>query len=84
VGRKHGAAAFLDDDAPFFTVLPQRKKMRGRSSPFSAVDLGVSPQFDPVDALQLIFPDAYGETLSIPGPYIYAVFQVRTTIDTFS
>jgi hypothetical protein len=72
VGRKHGAAVFLDDDAPFFTVLPQRKKMHGRSSPFSAVvDLGVSPEFDPVDALQLIFPDADPQVPTVrPSPFL--------------
>jgi hypothetical protein len=59
VGTKHGAAALLDDDAPFFTVLPQRKTMHGRGLPFSAVaDLGVSLDFDLVDVLQHIFPDA--------------------------
>ncbi|KQK16752.1 hypothetical protein BRADI_1g30390v3 [Brachypodium distachyon] len=58
-GRKRGtAAACLDGsggDDPFFFALK-----RGRCSPEAdvAADLGVSLEFDPVDALQLIFPGA--------------------------
>ncbi|XP_037468394.1 uncharacterized protein LOC119340569 [Triticum dicoccoides] len=55
--RKRGAAAFLDDP---FEVLLQAK--RGRRSPSAAAaavaDLGISMEFDPVAALQEIFPGA--------------------------
>ncbi|KAL6603050.1 hypothetical protein ACP70R_043411 [Stipagrostis hirtigluma subsp. patula] len=59
--RKRGAAsALLPDDAIAFSLPPPLAK-RGRCSPSaSAADLGLSfpLEFDPVDALQLIFPDA--------------------------
>lgn len=59
--RKRGASPFLDEaEFPFaFGVVPQLSAKRGRCSPSADVaDLGVSMDFDPVDALQLIFPGA--------------------------
>ncbi|KAG8094948.1 hypothetical protein GUJ93_ZPchr0012g21517 [Zizania palustris] len=61
--RKRGFASFLDDSMRFADGphrLPSQQAKRGRSSPSAAsiADLGVSLEFDPVDALQLIFPDA--------------------------
>ncbi|KAI4969473.1 hypothetical protein ZWY2020_000387 [Hordeum vulgare] len=59
-GRKRGAEAFLEED-PFAALLPPLNTKRGRCSPSAAADvaeLGVSMDFDPVDALQLIFPGA--------------------------
>ncbi|KAM3215001.1 hypothetical protein ACQJBY_067134 [Aegilops geniculata] len=60
--RKRGAAAFLDDP---FEVLLQAK--RGRRSPSAAAaavaDLGISMEFDPVAALQEIFPGAEPQLL---------------------
>ncbi|XBI26823.1 hypothetical protein VPH35_051439 [Triticum aestivum] len=54
--RKHGAAAFLDDP---FEVLQAK---RGRCSPSAATaavaDLGINMEFDPVEALQSVFPGA--------------------------
>ncbi|KAF7111617.1 hypothetical protein CFC21_111605 [Triticum aestivum] len=56
--RKRGAEAFMEDP---FAALPPLNTKRGRCSPSAAADvaeLGVSMEFDPVDALQLIFPGA--------------------------
>ncbi|KAM0844201.1 hypothetical protein ACQ4PT_057220 [Festuca glaucescens] len=57
--RKRRAGAFLEDPS---AVLPQLLAKRGRCSPTSAAraveDLGISLEYDPLDALQLIFPDA--------------------------
>ncbi|KAM3297951.1 hypothetical protein ACQJBY_039751 [Aegilops geniculata] len=56
--RKRGAEAFTEDP---FAALPPLSAKRGRCSPSAAADvaeLGVSMDFDPVDALQLIFPGA--------------------------
>ncbi|XP_044425200.1 uncharacterized protein [Triticum aestivum] len=56
--RKRGAEAFMEDP---FAALPPLNAKRGRCSPSAAADvaeLGVSMDFDPVDALQLIFPGA--------------------------
>ncbi|KAM3215002.1 hypothetical protein ACQJBY_067135 [Aegilops geniculata] len=56
--RKRGAEAFMEDP---FAALPPLSTKRGRCSPSAAADvaeLGVSMDFDPVDALQLIFPGA--------------------------
>ncbi|KAI4969476.1 hypothetical protein ZWY2020_000390 [Hordeum vulgare] len=54
--RKRGAASFLDDP---FEVLQAK---RGRCSPSAAAvavaDLGISMEFDSVEALQSVFPDA--------------------------
>uniref|UniRef100_A0ACD6AEX0 Uncharacterized protein n=1 Tax=Avena sativa TaxID=4498 RepID=A0ACD6AEX0_AVESA len=58
--RKRGASPFLEDEGQFpFGVVPQLSTKRGRCSLLADVaDLGVSMDFDPVDALQLIFPGA--------------------------
>ncbi|TVU08281.1 hypothetical protein EJB05_41679 [Eragrostis curvula] len=59
--RKRGPDAFLDDPFGFPTDLTPLSK-RGRCSPsaVTAADLGLSSplEFDPVEALRLIFPDA--------------------------
>jgi hypothetical protein len=69
--RKRGAGAFLEEDP--LAALPQLLAKRGRCSPSYAAadvaDLGVSLEFDPLDALQLIFPGANPEVwrrISLP------------------
>lgn len=57
--RKRGTAAFLDDPFSFPGDLPCLQTKRGRcSSSIVAADLGLSfpLEFDPVEALHLIFP----------------------------
>uniref|UniRef100_A0A0A9DKY7 CUE domain-containing protein n=1 Tax=Arundo donax TaxID=35708 RepID=A0A0A9DKY7_ARUDO len=67
--RKRGAAAFLDDPLAFpfpFPVDPPRLAKRGRCSPSAvAADVGLSfpLEFDPIDALRLIFPGADPQVL---------------------
>ncbi|KAL5231893.1 hypothetical protein ABZP36_030669 [Zizania latifolia] len=79
--RKRGFASFVDDPMRFLDgphPLPSQQAKRGRCSPSAAslANLGVSMELDPVDVLQLIFPDAdpqvtYGgsthQSLFMPG-----------------
>lgn len=57
-----------------FAVLPPLNTKRGRCSPSAAADvaeLGVSMEFDPVDALQLIFPGADPQVRTLAAaPYL--------------
>ncbi|VAH84371.1 unnamed protein product [Triticum turgidum subsp. durum] len=54
--RKHGAVAFLDD--PFDVLQAKRGRCSPSATAASVADLGINMEFDPVEAVQSVFPGA--------------------------
>uniref|UniRef100_A0A453I272 Uncharacterized protein n=1 Tax=Aegilops tauschii subsp. strangulata TaxID=200361 RepID=A0A453I272_AEGTS len=54
--RKRGAAAFLDD--PFEVLQAKRGRYSPSATAASVADLGINMEFDPVEAVQSVFPSA--------------------------
>ncbi|VAH91686.1 unnamed protein product [Triticum turgidum subsp. durum] len=60
--RKHRVAAFLDD--PFQVMQAKRGRCSPSATADSVADLGINMEFDPVEAVQFVFPGADPQTKS--------------------
>ena len=67
--RKRGAAAFLDD--PFEVLQAKRGRCSPSATAASVADLGINMEFDPVEAVQSVFPSADPQ---VPPPPLRASF----------
>ena len=65
--RKRGAAAFLDD--PFEVLQVKRGRCSPSATTASVADLGINMEFDPVEAVQFVFP---GADPQLPRGYLEA------------
>ncbi|XP_044371628.1 pullulanase 1, chloroplastic-like [Triticum aestivum] len=76
---KRGAAAFLDD--PFEVLQAKRGRCSPSATAASVADLGINMQFDPVEALQSVFPGADPQvTQKFPFINSYRVFRVPSSV----